>query len=155
MGGRFGEDDGERRGEDVRRVAAHEFEGEDIEEVGIDEDHVGDEDRCLAVAHQDVVEPRQYADGLFDLGIVGHQRRRHRTRGDDVKLRLPRLGRHDLIETIEALGVRVETVDAQFRLHVEQNQQATRDADGQPGDVDERVAWMLAQMAQGDFEVVF
>jgi hypothetical protein len=62
------------------------------------------------------------------------------------------LGRH---ETINAIRVLVKGIESQFVLHVQQNQNTTRQPDRQTGNVDQGIAGIFLQIAQRDFEVVF
>jgi hypothetical protein len=48
----------------------------------------------------------------------------------------------------------VKILVAQLEAHVEHDQKTTRHADGEAQYVDERVAFVFAQIAQRDFEVV-
>ena len=58
------------------------------------------------------------------------------------------------VDPVDVVRFFVKAVVAQFVADEEHDQQATRQPHSQPGDVDKRVALVLAQSAQGDFEVV-
>jgi hypothetical protein len=58
-------------------------------------------------------------------------------------------------DAINLLGFIVMLIVTQFVVHVEQNQNAARHAHGEAENVDQRIAFVLQQIAQRDFEVIF
>ncbi|GEM_PF-4701293 len=61
----------------------------------------------------------------------------------------------DLDDAIEAIRLFMKRVEIQLVENVQQNQNAASEPNRQADDVDERIFLVLAQIAQGDFEMVF
>ncbi len=86
-------------------------------------------------------------DGFFGRGSQGGRR------GGELPRDSP--DRAVGIDPENALAVDVIPVEAQLVRDENQNQQATGDADGQSGDVDQRKCLVPPKIAQGDFQEVF
>src|SRR3546814_17173564 len=63
----------------------------------------------------------------------------------------------DLVEILkleDIFRIRQPLVVAEFVAHIGQDQQARRDPQRQPGDVDDRISAVLGKRAQGDREII-
>jgi hypothetical protein len=60
---------------------------------------------------------------------------------------------HD--HAVNAIGLFIEAIITQLVPNEQKHQRATRHPDHETGDIDESVTFVPAQIAQGDFEVVF
>src|SRR5262245_12252649 len=56
---------------------------------------------------------------------------------------------------IDAIGVAVMAIVTQLVTDIKQNEQTTREAYGQTGNVDAGIGFLLEQVPDGDFEMVF
>src|SRR5262245_36847461 len=56
---------------------------------------------------------------------------------------------------IDAIGVAVMAIVTQLVTDIKQNEQTTREANGQTGNVDAGIGFLLEQVPDGDFEMVF
>ena len=93
------------------------------------------------------------AGGMLALLVVVRIRshRRRRKRPPDFLLGDGRIDR----DAVDAVGLFVKAVVAQFIAHEEGNDQAAGQPHRQPRHIDEGIALVLAQIPQGDFQVVF
>jgi len=59
-----------------------------------------------------------------------------------------------LLDPIDVVCVFMELVEAQFILHPEENEKRASQSEGEAKNVDERIPFVLEQIAKGDFEDV-
>ena len=122
-----------------------------IEEIGVGPEEALLAEHLLPVAQHreaEIVDPH----GGDHLRIFLHQGSGHRCgAGSPVKF----VGADDPVQPhpVDALGLLVEAVVAQFVAHVEQDQDAAGQTDCQPDDVDEGIPLLAPHIAQGDFQV--
>jgi hypothetical protein len=138
-------------GERGRGRAPDELELEDVEEGGIDVEFV-DIDR-LPVAKR-LHPPRQGDGDRLDLREAGGDRVADRVRaalaaGDRLARLVPRR-----LHLEDPLAVRQPFVVAGLVAHVEEDEQAGREAEREAEDVDERVGSVLREGAEADRQII-
>ena len=157
-GRRGGDDDGERGVERRGGIALQERKREDVEDR-----RVGEKEAFLLklslLIPEDERRLRIQPDGVLDGGGIRVLQARAdfvRRAGQppDAALVAGVAGAPVFSEAIDTVGLLMKSIIAQFVLHVQHDQQATRHPHRQPERVDEGVALVSPQVTQGNLQVV-
>ena len=148
------EDERVRLQERRRRIADGEWKGKHVEHRRIHKEEVALVEAFLVSGEGPLLAPPVFDEpnGMFDLGEGILQRRPvgEAAIGVSHLAGSARLGRH----AVDPVPLFVEAVVGQFASDAEGDDEAARQPDGEARHVEERVAWMLTERAEGDDEVV-
>ena len=134
-------------------VALYERDGEDVEDRRVRENEVPLVEPVLLIPDEPAGSRRLDPGVALDFRVVPRKDGRP-GRGRDGRFDRSVRNRGGFRNAVDTVFFLMMLVVGEFVLHVEQDQHAARHADGQPEDVDGRIALVPAQVSQGDGQVV-